>query len=104
MRGIFIPCHRLIPNMAPDSGLEDDPPLIEPWLFKMLKDRPRLIDKGYREQACDSMCRAIRERRKPDQVAGRLASSVANNAQKTGAKVTKEVAEGPIRQAAQNRF
>ena len=101
---MFIPCRHEYTYMAPDSGADDDPPLIEPWVFKMLKQRPRLVDRGYREQACDSMCEAIRDRRKPGALADRLSKGVASSVQETGAKVTREVAEGPIRQAAQNRF
>lgn len=90
--------------MAPDSGPEEDPPLIEPWFFKLLSERPRLVDRGVRKKACDSMCETIRERRKPGALADRVSKNVADAAQETGARVTKEVSEGPIRAAAQNRF
>jgi len=90
--------------MEPEAEQVDDPPLVEPRLLEALRNRPRLIDFGYREMACESMCESVKERRKPAKVADRLSKQVAEAAQDTGARVTKQVAEEPIRKAARRRL
>lgn len=76
--------------------LAEDEPLIQPHLVELLKERPRLIDKGMREKMLDNLARNMAERRTPAVVAERLSS--------TTVKSVADVSQPVVRDAASERI
>jgi hypothetical protein len=70
---------------------DEIPPLIEPRVPKLCKDRTKLIDFGFREKFWEAMEQSVRERRRPDNLADRAVQEVMNSTQE------------PVRQAARER-
>lgn len=65
-----------------DSGMREEP-LIQPRLIRMLKDRPRLIDFGLREEVLAELDNQICERRNPQTVAERISDRVSSEVSNT---------------------
>lgn len=57
--------------MAEPSGSPRDEPLVQPRLIRFLKERPRLIDRGAREEFWATVEENVVDRRKPDKAAER---------------------------------
>lgn len=78
-----------------DRDLQD--PLIEPRVIRFLKDRPRLVDKGWRKELLEELENQMRERRKPDTIAEKAVRSVFRNAEEVGENVTQRRAKDKLR-------
>jgi len=80
-------------------------PLVEPRLVQFLKDRPRLVDRGLRQEFLEQLEMNIRERRIPDSMAERGVQQVFRRFEEAGSGVAKEKTrkamkkanEGPLR-------
>lgn len=65
-------------------------PLVEPRLVRFLKDRPRLVDRGLREEFLEQLEYNIRERRKPDTMAERSVQEFFKRFEEAGGSVAKD--------------
>lgn len=54
-----------------DSGMRDNP-LVQPRMVRLLKERPRLINFGIREEVLDQLDGQICKRRSPQHLAERV--------------------------------
>lgn len=79
---------------AGSTGRED--PIIQPRLVRFLKNRPRAIDAGIREEVLEGMERRIAQRRKPDTVAEKMIDRAFNE--------VADAAAPPFRDRARNRL
>lgn len=86
-----------------DSGMGEDP-LIQPRLVRMLKDRPRLIDFGVRQEILDELDVRICRRRSPDEVANRLSEQVSNEVQNATRPVMKNRVKNQVDKLNKNQL
>ena len=78
------------PDMDGTGGNEAAQPLVEPRVIQFLKDRPRLVDKGLREEFLEQLELNIRNRRVPDTMAERSVQQLFNRVEEAGGGVAKE--------------
>lgn len=79
-------------------------PLIEPRMIRFLKQRPRLIDKGFRQEFLEEFERQARERRDPgrlaektvDKVFARVRESTDEPVKRRARDAVSKVNEGPL--------
>jgi hypothetical protein len=71
-----------------DEELLDDP-LIEPRLIRRLRDRPRAVDFGFRDELLAQLDEVICDRRRPDNVAEQGVLMAFDRIQEAGGKVAK---------------
>ena len=76
--------------MAGADGDGPEQPLFEPRLVEFLRDRPRLVDRGLREEFLQQLAHNMRERRKPDTMAEEVAQSAMRRFEEAGGGVVKE--------------
>lgn len=74
-------------------------PLFEPRLIRLLKDRPRLVDRGFREEFLEQLEENVRERRKPDTVAEEMAKNLMRRFEDAGGSVVKNRARSALETA-----
>jgi len=72
----------------PHDG-EGQNPLVQPRVVRALKNRPRLVDMGFREEMLDNMEAEIIQRRTTDTVAHRISSEVAESVSNAGKPVVR---------------
>lgn len=85
--------------MAGTDGEVPEQPLFEPRLVEFLKDRPRLVDRGLREEFLDQLAENMRQRRKPDTMAEEAARSVMKRFEDAGGGVVKNRTRDMLNQA-----
>ena len=65
-----------------ETGLSDEP-VCKPWLVRLLRRRPKLVEIEARDKFLENLDRQICERRKPDNVAARLSRNSLRSAETT---------------------
>lgn len=75
-----------MPHTDGDGELK---PLVEPRVIRMLKERPRLVDKGFRKEILEELESAIVERRTTDTVSSRIAHELVDMTRDPATQVTK---------------
>lgn len=85
--------------MAGADGDGPEQPLFEPRVVEFLKDRPRLVDKGLREEFLDQLARNMRERRKPDTMAENVARDMMRRLEDAGGGVVKQRTRNALQRA-----
>lgn len=85
--------------MAAGDGDSSAEPLLEPRLIRFLKDRPRLIDRGVREEILEELEKNVAERRTPDTMAEKAVQSAFDRAGETVAPVTKNRVKDKLEKA-----
>lgn len=83
--------------MVEPEDRELQEPLFEPRVIRLLKDRPRLVDKGVRKELLEELENQMRERRKPDTVAEKAVRSVFRQFDEVGETVAERRAKQRIR-------
>lgn len=73
----------------PDSQPADEP-LAKARLVRLLRDRPRLIDRGVRKDFLDQLKDNIEDRRKPSNVAEKSAREVLNRSAESAQPVLRD--------------
>jgi len=84
------------------SGAESEgelKPLVEPRVIQFLKDRPRLVNRGVREDFLRELEQNIRARRVPDTMAERTVRKLFKEAEEAGGGVARERARSRLKQA-----
>lgn len=71
-----------------DSELE---PLVQPRLIRLLKNRPRLVDFGVREELLEELEQQVILRRTPDNVAESMISQIIRGTTQRASEVTEPV-------------
>jgi len=74
--------------MAANSGNNGSDPLVKPHVVRMLKDRPRVVDKGVRRNILDHLDRSISENRTPEKLA--------ENASQRAMEPVRKAAQGTV--------
>lgn len=72
----------------PDESSELQP-LMQPRLVRFLKNRPKLVDRGVREEFLEEVEERMMERRKPDTVAERTVRRMFNEVADAAAPPTR---------------
>lgn len=75
--------------MAGTEGDPDAQPLFEPRVVRFLKNRPRLVDRGLRQELFEELEYNIRERRKPDNMAESVVREGLKRFEEAGGRVAK---------------
>lgn len=83
----------------PDESIRDQP-LCQPRLVRFLRQRPRLVDFGLREQALANLEHNMCERRKPDKVAEHASKQL----QEAGEPVVRDTLREQLSQANERLF
>lgn len=65
-------------------------PLVQPKAVRALKERPRLVDMGVREEMLEQLEMQIAERRSADTVAARLSHAIADSAKQSAEPVVRD--------------
>jgi len=78
-----------------DQNTGDPDPILKPRVLRKLRDRERLVDMGFREEALDQLQQAVCERRSVEKVSDRLSSSTIRSL----VDVTQPVARNKARDA-----
>lgn len=84
--------------VSPDEGDEVDP-LIQPRAIRALKNRPRLISLGFREEVLEQMEETVKQRRHPDTVAEKAAQGLKERAEDATEPVVRGRLRNRVRQA-----
>lgn len=79
----------------PDA-LEGETPIVRARVIRQLKDRPRLVDEGFREQLLENMVDNVEQRRTPSIIADRMSKETARS--------VADITEPVVRDAAAERF
>jgi len=77
-------------NMASPDEQEETNPLVQPRVIRTLKDRPRLIDLGFRQEVLEQMESAMARRRSPDVIAERATQEVKQTAEEATEPVVRD--------------
>lgn len=75
--------------MAPDTEAETQP-LFQPRVIRFLKDRPKLVGGGLREDFWEEVENNVAERRKPDTAAERLVQNIMERVAESSAPVARK--------------
>lgn len=75
---------------------DEEDPVVHPWVIKALRARPKLLDIEAREEFLARLEHNVSERRRPDNIADRLA--------RLGIRSTEEAAQPVITEQAASRF
>lgn len=67
-----------------------DEPLIEPRLIHLLEKRPRLVDRGIREELLHQFRENVAARRTPEKVGERISREMVNNIADTTEPVVRD--------------
>lgn len=73
-------------------GTDDETPaqpLLEPRLVRFLKNRPRLVNRGFREEFLEHLEQNVRLRRTPDAMAERSVQEFIKRFEEAGGSVAK---------------
>lgn len=77
-------------GMAGADAEVSQQPLVEPKLIKFLKNRPRLVDKGLREEFLNELEHNVASRRQPDTMAEKTVQNFLRRFEEAGGGVAKE--------------
>lgn len=74
----------------PHTGDSDElDPLVQPRAIRLLKNRPRLVDKGIRREMLEELEKSVSERRRADTVAARISHGLVESARQPAETVAK---------------
>lgn len=76
-------------------------PLVKPRVVRVLRDRPRMVDFGLREEALDELDTIMCERRDPANVAESAVRDGFNNAADAAAPPVRNLVRGRLQEANQ---
>lgn len=85
--------------MAQGEGSPKEDPLFQPYLVRVLKDRPRLVDRGVRQDFLEELEDTLMERRRPDSVAEEAVRSVLDRFTDAAAPAAKKQVQRKAEQA-----
>lgn len=86
-------------DMKETGGSASEEPILQPRVIRFLKNRPRLIDRGFREEFLEQLESNVSERRKPDTLAEKTVRGVFRNLEEAGSGVAKNKAQGALNKA-----
>lgn len=89
--------------MSQSGGSADDP-IIHPRVIKRLKERPRLINDGLREQFLQEMENVVTEKRKPQNVAESAVLRGFERFQEAGGGVAKKAVQTSLERGNESIF
>jgi len=75
--------------MAGNSGDNASEPIVKPHVVRLLKNRPRMVDKGVRRNILDHLDKSMTGNRTPD--------SIAQRASQRAMKPVQDAASGTVR-------
>lgn len=76
--------------MVGTEGEDAVKPLAEPRLVQFLKDRPRLVDRGLRQEFLEQLEQNIRQRRRPDTMAEKTVQQAFRTFEEAGGGVVRD--------------
>lgn len=85
--------------MPENSGSSDVDPLLQPKIIERLRDRPKLVDAGLREEFWDELANTARERRKPDRIAEEGVRKAFNRSAEAAAPPVRNRVRGKLEKA-----